>query len=146
MNITRRARRGQPCAHRLASAWRVRALLAAGTGIALASLAVAGVAVSPAAASSSSGSTLTVQAQTAFSTFNPFTAYNSGDLEVINEIYPMLTTTSKQGAPEPHLVGQAQLDLHPQVRPEVERRQASDRGGRGLDAEPHRAQLGGGRR
>jgi peptide/nickel transport system substrate-binding protein len=78
-------------------------LLGAGTGIALASLAVAAVAASPAAASSSSGSTLTVQAQTAFSTFNPFTAYNSGDLEVINEIYPMLTTTSKQGAPEPYL-------------------------------------------
>jgi peptide/nickel transport system substrate-binding protein len=67
------------------------------------SAAVAAGAAAPAAASSSSGSTLTVQAQTAFSTFNPFTAYNAGDLEVINEIYPMLTTTSKQGAPEPYL-------------------------------------------
>ena len=103
MNITRLARRGQPSAHRLSSAWRVKAVLAAGTGIALASLALAAGAASPAAASSSSGSTLTVQSQTAFSTFNPFTAYNSGDLEVINEIYPMLTTTSKQGAPEPYL-------------------------------------------
>jgi peptide/nickel transport system substrate-binding protein len=103
MNITRLARRGQPRAHRLASAWRVRALLAAGTGIALASLAIAAGAASPAAASGSSGSTLTTESQTAFSTFNPFTAYNDGDLEVINEIYPMLTTTSKHGAPEPYL-------------------------------------------
>jgi len=102
MKFTRLARRGRPSAHRSASAWRARALLAAITGIALAPVLAAGSA-GPAAASSSSGSTLTVEAQTAFSTFNPFTAYNDGDLEVINEIYPMLTTTSKQGTPEPYL-------------------------------------------
>jgi peptide/nickel transport system substrate-binding protein len=100
MNITRLARRRRPYAHRSASVWRARALLAAIAGIALAP---ALAAAAPAAASSSSGSTLTVESQTAFSTFNPFTAYNDGDLEVINEIYPMLTTTSKQGAPEPYL-------------------------------------------
>jgi peptide/nickel transport system substrate-binding protein len=100
MNITRLARRRRPCAHRSASAWRARALLAAIAGIALAPVLAA---AAPASASSSSGSTLTVESQTAFSTFNPFTAYNDGDLEVINEIYPMLTTTSKQGAPEPYL-------------------------------------------
>ena len=103
MKITRLARRGRPCAHRPASAWRAKALLAAVAGITLASATAAVGAAAPAAASSSPGSTLTVEAGTAFSTFNPFTAYNSGDLEVINEIYPNLTTTSKQGAPEPYL-------------------------------------------
>jgi len=104
MKITRLARRGRPSARRTASAWRAKALLTAATGIALASAAVAAGAAAPAAASSSSsGSTLTVEAQTAFATFNPFTAYNDGDLEVINEIYPALTTTTKQGAPEPYL-------------------------------------------
>jgi peptide/nickel transport system substrate-binding protein len=105
MKITRLARHGRPCAHRTAPAWRARTLLAAATGIALASAALAaGAAATPAAASSTpSGSTLTVESQTAFSTFNPFTAYNDGDLEVINEIYPMLTTTNKQGAPVPYL-------------------------------------------
>jgi len=102
MNITRLARRGRPSAHRSASAWRARALLVAIAGIALAPVVAAGAA-GPAVASSSASSTLTVEAQTAFSTFNPFTAYNDGDLEVINEIYPMLTTTSKQGTPEPYL-------------------------------------------
>ena len=104
MKITRLARRGRPCGHRPASAWRARALLAAVTGIAMASAAVAAGAAAPAAAASSpSGSTLRIQAQTSFSTFNPFTAYFSGDLEVINAIYPTLTATNEQGLAVPYV-------------------------------------------
>jgi peptide/nickel transport system substrate-binding protein len=71
-------------------------------------VAVAGAAgpAGPAAAASpapSSGSTLRVESQTAFSTFNPFVAYFDGDLEVINEIYPMLVATSSSGQPTPYL-------------------------------------------
>ncbi|MBO0804077.1 MAG: ABC transporter substrate-binding protein [Nocardiopsaceae bacterium] len=59
---------------------------------------------SPAAAgTSASGPTLRVEAQTAFSTFNPFTAYFDGDLEVIEAIYPMLLQTNKSGKPVPYL-------------------------------------------
>jgi peptide/nickel transport system substrate-binding protein len=104
MKITRLTRHGRPSAHRRVSARRARALLAAVTGIAMASAAVAAGAAAPAAASSSpSGSTLRIQAQTSFSTFNPFTAYFSGDLEVIGAIYPTLTATNEQGLPVPYL-------------------------------------------
>jgi len=101
MRITRLARRGRPSAHR--SVARVRALLAAGTGLALASAVLAAAAVPAAASSGSSGSTLRIQAQTSFSTFNPFTAYFDGDLEVIGAIYPTLTTTNEKGLPVPYL-------------------------------------------
>ncbi|MBO0821372.1 MAG: ABC transporter substrate-binding protein [Nocardiopsaceae bacterium] len=49
------------------------------------------------------GPTLRVEAQTAFSTFNPFTAYFDGDLEVIEGIYPMLLQTSESGNPVAYL-------------------------------------------
>ena len=85
----------------------VRTLVVAVAALALASAGVAAGAVGaapPAAASSnSSGPTLRIESQTAFSTFNPFTAYFDGDLEVINEIYPNLTTTNEQGKPAPYL-------------------------------------------
>jgi ABC-type transport system substrate-binding protein len=96
MKITRFARRGRP-----------RALLAAVTGLAItsAALAAGAAATAPAAvaSSSSSGSTLRIQAQTAFSTFNPFTAYFDGDLEVLNNIYPQLTAINETGQAVPYL-------------------------------------------
>jgi peptide/nickel transport system substrate-binding protein len=55
------------------------------------------------AAAASAGSTLRVESQTAFSTFNPFTAYFDGDLEVIGEIYPVLTAVNPGGLPVPYL-------------------------------------------
>ena len=56
-----------------------------------------------AAASTTSNSTLRIESQTSFSTFNPFTAYFDGDLEVINQIYPFLTASNEQGQPVPYL-------------------------------------------
>src|SRR5579875_2026957 len=77
---------------------------AALVGLALAAGPAIGAGSGPAsAASNSSGSTLSVEAQTAFSTFNPFEAYFDGDLEVINQIYPFLTSSNKQGTPVPYL-------------------------------------------
>src|ERR1700722_9786552 len=106
MNITRFARRGlQPKPVR-GSTRRARALLAALAGLAMASAGLtAGVTGASAAAASSSpsGSTLRIQAQTSFSTFNPFTAYFDGDLEVINNIYPQLTAVNAQGVAGPYL-------------------------------------------
>jgi peptide/nickel transport system substrate-binding protein len=108
MNITRFARRG--LAPQPQPARRGRFLLAAVAGLAMASAALtAGPVVvgtgAPAAAASggSSGSTLRIQAQTSFSTFNPFTAYFDGDLEVIAAIYPTLTATSETGVAVPYL-------------------------------------------
>lgn len=60
-------------------------------------------ATSAAADTSSGGPTLRVMSETSFSTFNPFTAYFDGDLNVINSIYPMLTQTDKSGNPVPYL-------------------------------------------
>ena len=53
--------------------------------------------------SSGSGTTLRIEADTAFSTFNPFTAYFQADLNVINVIYPQLTETGENGNPVPYL-------------------------------------------
>jgi peptide/nickel transport system substrate-binding protein len=69
-------------------------------------LALAGAAAgAPGAASaaSSSGSTLRVEADTAFSTFNPFTAYFDADLNVIASIYPTLTLVNEQSRIAPYL-------------------------------------------
>jgi peptide/nickel transport system substrate-binding protein len=104
MNITRFARRGRPSARVRFSRRPARALLATAAGLAVASAGIAAGAAAPAAASSnSSGSTLRIQAQTSFSTFNPFTAYFSGDLEVINNIYPQLTAINETGQAVPYL-------------------------------------------
>jgi peptide/nickel transport system substrate-binding protein len=104
MKITRLGRRGRASAHRSLFMRPARALLAAVAGLALAAAALgAGAAVPAAASSGSSNSTLRIQAQTSFSTFNPFTAYFDGDLEVIGEIYPTLTTTNEGGLPVPYL-------------------------------------------
>jgi peptide/nickel transport system substrate-binding protein len=53
--------------------------------------------------SSGSGTTLRIEADTSFSTFNPFTAYYAADLNVIDVIYPQLTQTGENGNPVPYL-------------------------------------------
>jgi peptide/nickel transport system substrate-binding protein len=58
---------------------------------------------SAAAAPGGTGATLRVESQTSFSTFNPFTAYFNGDLEVVNAIYPQLVQTNESGLPEAYL-------------------------------------------
>ena len=66
---------------------------------------------------------LRVEADTSFSTFNPFLAYFDADLNVIASIYPTLTMINEQGQPAPYLAtkwtdlaGQAHLDVHDPVR------------------------------
>jgi len=105
MNITRFARRGRTSAHTAGPARRGKVLLAAAAGLAIASSALTAGLAGPAAASSggSSGSTLRIQAQTSFSTFNPFTAYFDGDLEVIQNVYPELTAINAKGVAVPYL-------------------------------------------
>jgi peptide/nickel transport system substrate-binding protein len=78
-----------------------RIVTAAALGMSLAGgFAVAGAAT-PASASSST--TLRVEADTSFSTFNPFLAYFAADLNVIGNIYPSLTTVNQQGVAVPYL-------------------------------------------
>src|SRR5260370_8049759 len=78
-----------------------RLVTTAALGLSLAGgLAIAGVA-GPAAASS--GSTLRVEADTSISTFNPFLAYFNGELNVLGNIYPTLTTINQQGLAAPYL-------------------------------------------
>lgn len=61
-------------------------------------------AIPPAVASpASAGPMLRVEADTSFSTFNPFLAYFAGDLQVVYAIYPLLTQAAKNGAPAPYL-------------------------------------------
>lgn len=83
---------------------RVRWFVAAALALAIAAAGAGlGAAAPAAAASSPSGSTLRIQAQTSFSTFNPFTAYYDGDLEVIGEIYPTLTGLNAKSQVMPYL-------------------------------------------
>ncbi len=81
----------------------VRRLGAAALGLSLASGLVIAAAVAPAQASSPAASTLRVEADTAFSTFNPFLAYFNADLNVIGNIYPTLTSINEQGVAGPYL-------------------------------------------
>lgn len=55
------------------------------------------------ASTSPGGPTLRVMSETSFSTFNPFTAYFDGDLNVINSVYPRLTEDNKTGNPVPYM-------------------------------------------
>ena len=80
-----------------------RRLVAAALGLGLASGLAVAAAAAPAQASSSAGPTLRVEADTAFSTFNPFLAYFDADLNVIGNIYPALTSINKQGVAVPYL-------------------------------------------
>ena len=63
----------------------------------------AGVVVGGTAPGSDSGSVLRVEADSSFSTFNPFTAYDQADLKVVDVIYPTLTQTDENGQPVPYL-------------------------------------------
>jgi peptide/nickel transport system substrate-binding protein len=63
----------------------------------------AAVASAAAPASASAPSTLRVEADTSISTFNPFLAYFNGELNVLGNIYPTLTTINEQGHPAPYL-------------------------------------------
>jgi peptide/nickel transport system substrate-binding protein len=55
------------------------------------------------AKAATANTTLRVEADTSFSTFNPFLAYFAADLQVIDGIYPMLTQSGENGQPEPYL-------------------------------------------
>jgi peptide/nickel transport system substrate-binding protein len=87
-----RARRS---AFTVAAAALVSVALAAGPAI--------GAAAPASAASNSSGSTLRVVADTSISTFNPFLAYFNGELNVLGNIYPTLTTINEKSQPAPYL-------------------------------------------
>jgi peptide/nickel transport system substrate-binding protein len=104
MKISRLARTGHSLAHRRRP---IRSAAALCVALAMAAWAAAAFAVAAApaasAASNPSGSILRTEAQTSFSTFNPFTAYFDGDLEVIGVIYPTLTGSNQQGLPVPYL-------------------------------------------
>ena len=78
-----------------------RLLIATVLGLSLAGGPAIAAAAPPALASA--GQTLRVEADTAFSTFNPFLAYFNADLNVIGSIYPALTTINEQGQPAPYL-------------------------------------------
>jgi peptide/nickel transport system substrate-binding protein len=84
-----------------------RRVLSAAAAVILAAIAAVPAAVSTAttaaAATSSGGPTLRVMSETSFSTFNPFTAYFDGDLNVIAAIYPLLVQTNQSGQPVPYL-------------------------------------------
>ena len=85
----------------------VRRMLIAAAAAVLAAIAAIPATVSTATAAaadtSSGGPTLRVMSETTFSTFNPFTAYFDGDLNVIASIYPLLVQTDKSGEPVPYL-------------------------------------------
>ena len=79
-------------------------LTAAALALALAAAGTAGAAAAaPASAATHSGSTLRVEANTSFSTFNPFLAYFNADLYVIGSIYPTLAMINENGQPVPYL-------------------------------------------
>lgn len=65
--------------------------------------AVSATALASTAPGGGSASVLRIEADTSFSTFNPFTAYYRADLDVINVIYPTLTQTGENGQPVPYL-------------------------------------------
>jgi len=69
----------------------------------LAALPAATALPSAAEAGTTGGSTLRVASDTTFSTFNPFLAYFQGDLDVIDAIYPSLTSYGENTDPEPYL-------------------------------------------
>jgi peptide/nickel transport system substrate-binding protein len=71
-------------------------------GVAAATL-LAGQLAGSAQAGSSSQTTLTVNADTQMTTFNPFLSYYDGELNVLGAIYPTLTMLDDQGKPVPYL-------------------------------------------
>ena len=108
MNEPSSTDREYPSRRRPRSRRTVTALTAAALGL---TLALAGAATgAPASAATAAGSAthssatvLRVQADTAFSTFNPFLAYFNADLYVIGSIYPTLAMINEKGQPAPYL-------------------------------------------
>jgi peptide/nickel transport system substrate-binding protein len=72
-------------------------------GLAAAMLLAGQVAGGSAQAASGDTTTLTVNADTQMTTFNPFLSYYDGELNVIGAIYPALTMLNDQGEPVPYL-------------------------------------------
>src|SRR5215472_16443588 len=108
MNISRPRRSGHLSVPRPRSPWRAMALVAGALALATAAAGAATGSAAPAAAAAasaphSSGSTLRVEAETSFSTFNPFLAYFDADLDVLGSIYPTLTMINQNGQPAPYL-------------------------------------------
>jgi peptide/nickel transport system substrate-binding protein len=107
MNISRPRHPGHPSVSRPGSPWRATTLVAGALALAtMAAGAAAGSATPAAAAASSrhsSSSTLRVEADTSFSTLNPFLAYFNADLYVIGSIYPTLAMINQNGQPAPYL-------------------------------------------
>ncbi|MGI8869629.1 MAG: ABC transporter substrate-binding protein [Mycobacteriales bacterium] len=92
----------------LRSASRVRRRLAA-SALALAIVALTALfsgAAPPATAAS--GSTLGVVSDTELTTFNPFTSYYDGELNIIGVIYPALTVNDKDNIPQPYLASKVE--------------------------------------
>jgi len=85
----------------------VRRVLFAAAAVVVAAIAAVPAAASTAAAAaagtSSNGPTLRVESDTSFSTFNPFTAEDAGDQQVIDGIYPLLTVVGENGVLKPYL-------------------------------------------
>lgn len=75
---------------------------AVAASLALALMVGAGL-LGSAPASGAAKSTLTVAVFTQISTFNPFTAFYDGELETINEIYPVLVQPDNDSKPVPSL-------------------------------------------
>jgi peptide/nickel transport system substrate-binding protein len=103
MNAPRSLHRGRRPGRRPGSLRSRTAMTAAALCLGLALAGAAAGAPGAASAASSSGSTLRVEADTAFSTFNPFTAYFDADLNVIASIYPTLTLVNAQSHTAPYL-------------------------------------------
>ena len=97
-----------PSASRPRSPWRATALAAGALALTTVAAGAATGSARPAGAAStssppSSSSTLRVEAETSFSTFNPFLAFFNADLEVLGDIYPTLTMINENGQPAPYL-------------------------------------------
>ena len=56
-----------------------------------------------AASASTPGSTLRVEADTSFSTFNPFLAFFDSELDILGDIYPSLTRSTRRATRSPYL-------------------------------------------
>ncbi len=84
---------------------RRRKLIAGALGMAVLLVgALTGAAVSAgSSASAASNSTLRVASDTQITTFNPFLSYYDGELAIIGNIYPSLTSIDEQGKPIPYL-------------------------------------------
>jgi peptide/nickel transport system substrate-binding protein len=72
-------------------------------GLAAATLLAGQLAGGSAQAAASDQSTLTVNADTQMTTFNPFLSYYDGELNILGAIYPTLTMLDDKGAPAPYL-------------------------------------------